>query len=79
MTQVIPWPIGSGNVKVTYDGKGNGALTIVSDPNDLAINRSMSIKIKTADGSISVTRTITQFAKNIEHDFNNDFSSDFKW
>lgn len=59
MTKQIAWNTGSGNITLTYQGQGDGAITIGSDPNDLGNERSQAITIETTAGSPVVTRNLT--------------------
>lgn len=61
-TKVIAWNTGTGNITLTYGGEGNGTIVVVSDINDLSVSRSQTIKVKTLDGTIEQTLTITQAA-----------------
>lgn len=58
------WTTGTGNATIQYGGQGDGQITVTSDANDLHIQRSMQIKVKTTDGSdIEKTFTISQAMK----------------
>jgi uncharacterized protein (DUF2345 family) len=62
-TKVIAWPIGSGNITLSYNGQGDGAITVQSDENDLDVSRSQSITVETTKGgTVSKSLTITQAA-----------------
>jgi hypothetical protein len=71
------WTTGTGNLYITYSGILNDTISISSDKNTLAANRSISITLKTTTGTpaVSKTLTITQLAKS--GDFNIDFNNDF--
>lgn len=63
MAQVqIPWSTGTGNITLTFTGQGNATVIVTSDDNPLAVSRTQDITVKTLDGSISRTVTITQEA-----------------
>lgn len=72
---VIPWNDGDGSITLTYNGQGNGSITVISSPNNLHIQRSQDIFVKTVDNTIIKRLTITQSAK--QGDFSIDFNSDF--
>ena len=56
------WSTGTGSVTLTYTGQGNGTISVVSDPNDLYVSRSMTITVATTIGGVSTQVTITQAA-----------------
>lgn len=59
-TKRISWSDGSGDhIALTYQGRGNGAITVESDPNNLANARSKTIVIETTAGSPVVTKNVT--------------------
>lgn len=58
----IPWTDGTGNITLTFTGQGNSTIIVESDDNDLDVERSQDIVVKTADGSIRRTVTIVQSA-----------------
>ena len=63
MAQVtIPWNSGTGNIVLTFTGQGNATVIVSSDDNSLDTERSQAITVKTLDGSIQRTVTITQAA-----------------
>lgn len=57
---VIPWTTGTGNITLTFTGEGNGTVIVTSDDNSLAVERSQDVTVKTVDGTIRRTVTITQ-------------------
>lgn len=67
MVTTIPWQTGTGNITATYDGHGNGNISIQSDPNSLNITRTQQISIHTVDinPQQTVNVTITQAAQPI--------------
>lgn len=63
-TKVISWGTGTGDITLTYNGQGDGTISISSDANNLYEARSKTITVKTTDGSnIQRTVTIKQAAK----------------
>ena len=62
MQVVKPWSSGNGSVTLTFSGQGDGTVTVASDDNNLSEPRSMTITVRTLDGSITRTVTITQLA-----------------
>lgn len=54
-TKVKSWATGDGSVTLTYNGQGNGTITVESDMNTLDANRSMTIRVSTG----SITRNVT--------------------
>ena len=59
---VIPWNSGTGNITLTFNGSGDGTVTVTSDDNSLDVARSQNITVKTTDGSVRRTVTVTQAA-----------------
>ena len=60
-TKSIAWNTGSGNIILTYQGHGNGSITVSSDDNNGAA-RSQVITVETLDGTKSVNLTVNQAA-----------------
>ena len=61
-TKVIAWQTGSGNITLTYQGQGDGTITVQSDDNNLSVARSQTITVKTTNNAVSQTLTINQEA-----------------
>lgn len=61
ITKNIAWTTGSGNITLTYQGQGNGTITVASDDNNGAA-RSQVITVETLDGIKSVNLTVHQAA-----------------
>ena len=62
-TKSISWNTGNGTITLTYQGQGDGTITVASDQNDLATARSQTITIKTTKGGLKTKNlTITQGA-----------------
>lgn len=63
-TKTIAWTSGTGNVTLTYGGQGNGHINVISDENNLCVERSMDVVVATTAGSPvrQVTVAITQEA-----------------
>jgi hypothetical protein len=57
-TITIPWADGNGNVILTYDGQGDGTVTVRSDTDNLGDTRQMTITLKTA-GANPATAQVT--------------------
>lgn len=55
----IKWNEGDGYITATYEGSGNGSVSISSDVNE-GIDRQQSIKVETTDKSISATLVVSQ-------------------
>lgn len=69
------WPSG-GSVSITFNGEGNGALTITSTKNTTNSTRSMDVILKTTDNSVTIKLHIIQQcfkSSDFGIDFNNDF------
>ena len=68
------WPSG-GSVSITFNGEGDGALTITSTKNTTNSTRSMDVILKTTDDSVTIKLHIIQPFKRSDFgiDFNNDF------
>lgn len=58
----IPWNAGTGNITLTFTGQGNSTIIVESDDNDLDIERSQNIVVKTVDGNVRKTVTVKQQA-----------------
>lgn len=61
-TLIKAWDIGSGNITLTYDGQGDGTISVQSDANN-GNARSQVITIKTLDETVTRSITINQAAK----------------
>ena len=61
-TKVIAWETGSGNITLTYQGQGDGPLTVVSDDNDIGTARSQVITVEAVGGAVVKNLTISQGA-----------------
>lgn len=60
-TKVIAWDTGSGNITLTYQGQGDGAISIQSDANE-GNARSQVITVETVGGAITRGFTVSQAA-----------------
>lgn len=61
-TKQISWNTGNGNITLTYEGQGNGAISVSSDANNLGTIRSQTITVKTENGAIVKNLTVRQAA-----------------
>lgn len=61
-TKSIAWNTGSGNITLTYQGQGDGPISIQTDANDLGSARSQVITVETVGGAITRDFTINQGA-----------------
>lgn len=61
-TKSIAWNTGTGNITLTYQGQGDGTITVESDENNLGSARSQVISIKTVSGAVTRNITINQAA-----------------
>lgn len=61
-TVVIPWTNGTGNITLTFTGQGNNTVIVESDDNNLDVARTQEITVKTLNGSIRRTVSVTQNA-----------------
>lgn len=59
METKIKWDEGDGYITATYEGSGNGSASISSDVNE-GIDREQSIKVETADKSVSAILIVSQ-------------------
>lgn len=59
-TLTIPWADGNGDIILTYDGQGDGTVTVRSTTDNKGDDREQVITLKTVDGSRSVQVTISQ-------------------
>ena len=62
MIKQISWNTGSGNITLTYQGQGDGVITVQSDTNNLGRARSQVITVETVGGAITRNLTISQAA-----------------
>lgn len=58
----IAWNNGSGYIKLTYTGQGNGTITVDSDPNDIGVARSQVVTVQTVGGVVTKNLTVRQGA-----------------
>lgn len=58
-TKTIQWLEGDGAITATYNGSGDGAITIISDANE-GIDREQTINVSTTDGNKSVDILVQQ-------------------
>lgn len=61
-TKSIAWNTGSGNITLTYQGQGDGTITVNSDENNLGSARSQVITVQTVGGAITRNLTVSQAA-----------------
>lgn len=59
METKIQWNEGDGAITATYNGSGDGAVTITSDINE-GIDREQTITAKTIDESVAVDISVKQ-------------------
>lgn len=59
-TLTIPWADGNGDIILTYDGQGDGTVTVRSTTDNLGADREQVITLRTVDGSRAVQVTIQQ-------------------
>ena len=59
-TLTIPWADGNGNIILTYNGQGDGTVTVQSTTDNLGEDRQQVITLKTTDGTKAVQVTIAQ-------------------
>ncbi len=60
-TLTIPWQDGNGNVILTYDGQGDGTVTVRSDTDNIGDTRQMILTLKTTGANpATVQVTIIQ-------------------
>lgn len=59
-TLTIPWNDGNGNIILTYNGQGDGTVTVQSSTDNLCEDRQQVITLKTTDGTKAVQVTIAQ-------------------
>ena len=55
----IPWNEGKGSITATYEGSGNGAITLTSEANT-GIDREQEITVTTDNGAVSEKVTLSQ-------------------
>lgn len=54
-TKVVPWNVGNGNITLSYNGEGDGTISVSSDINNLDSEREQTIEITGAGLIRSVT------------------------
>lgn len=59
-TLTIPWADGNGDIILTYDGQGDGVVTVRSTTDNLGSDRQQTIILRTADGQATAQVTIVQ-------------------
>lgn len=59
-TLTIPWADGNGDIILTYDGHGDGVVTVRSTTDNLGDDREQVITLRTADGRATAQITIVQ-------------------
>lgn len=59
-TLTIPWADGNGDIILTYDGHGDGVVTVRSTTDNLGDDREQAITLRTVDGIRAVQVTIKQ-------------------
>lgn len=59
-TLTIPWADGNGDIILTYDGQGDGVVTVQSTTDNLGSDRQQTIILRTADGQATAQVTIVQ-------------------
>lgn len=57
-TKNVAWSSGTGTITVNYTGSGNGSIQISSSPNNLTVDRSQTITVKTTQGG-TIAKNIT--------------------
>lgn len=61
-TKSIAWNTGTGNITLTYQGQGDGPVSIQSDANNLGSARSQVITVETVGGAVTRNFTVRQAA-----------------
>lgn len=61
-TKSIAWNTGSGNITLTYQGQGDGTISVQSDDNNLGSARSQVVSIQTTNGAVTKNLTVNQAA-----------------
>ena len=51
----IPWRDGAGNIILTYNGQGDGSVTVTSDTDNLGTDRQQVVTFVITDGAIRHT------------------------
>lgn len=60
MEKTIKWNEGEGNIIVTYEGNGDGAVSFSSDVENIGIDREQNAIISTDKGEVSVSVLVRQ-------------------
>jgi len=59
-TLTIPWADGNGDIILTYDGQGDGVVTVQSTTDNLGAERRQVITLRTVDGGAQAQVTVIQ-------------------
>ena len=59
-TLTIPWADGNGDIILTYDGQGDGVVTLRSTTDNLGSDRQQTITLRTSDGQATAQVSIVQ-------------------
>lgn len=59
ITEQIPWAVGTGNIRLTYIGVGDGTIIAESDENNIDVSRSQQVTVETTKGTPVQTKTLT--------------------
>lgn len=59
-TLTIPWADGNGDIILTYDGQGDGVVTVRSTTDNLGSDRRQVITLRTVDGGAQAQVTVVQ-------------------
>lgn len=54
----IPWADGNGNIILTYEGQGDGTVTVQSDTDNLGDDRSQVITLKTTGANPATAQVL---------------------
>lgn len=60
MEKTIKWNEGEGNIIVTYEGNGDGAVSFSSDVENIGIDREQNVIISTDKGEVSASVLVKQ-------------------
>ena len=59
-TLTIPWADGNGDIILTYDGQGDGVVTVRSTTDNLGSDRRQVVTLRTVDGGAQAQVTVIQ-------------------
>lgn len=72
MEKAIKWNEGDGNIIVSYDGNGDGSISLFSDVANKGLDREQELNITTDKGDVSIKLKVIQYGLYETYDTTND-------